>query len=101
MRAAGLVGAAMLFACSRGRPGETGRSRYSPARNNKPAEYVGSATCQTCHEDIFNAFQKNPHQVVETDKKRGFETKACEAATVRAASTPNRYPPRISDNPPS
>ncbi len=32
-----------------------------------------------CHEDIFNAFQKNPHQVVETDKKRGFETKACES----------------------
>ena len=47
--------------------------------DNKPAEYVGSTTCQGCHEDIFNAFQKNPHQVVETDKKRGFETKACES----------------------
>jgi DmsE family decaheme c-type cytochrome len=32
-----------------------------------------------CHEDIFNAFQKNPHQLVETDKKRGFDTKACES----------------------
>ncbi len=47
--------------------------------DNKPAEFVGSTTCQGCHEDIFNAFQKNPHQVVETDKKRGFETKACES----------------------
>jgi len=46
---------------------------------NKPAEFVGSSTCQGCHEDIFNAFQKNPHQVVETDKKRGYETKACES----------------------
>lgn len=46
---------------------------------NKPAEYVGSTTCQGCHEDIFNAFQKNPHQVVETDKKRGFENNACES----------------------
>jgi DmsE family decaheme c-type cytochrome len=45
----------------------------------KPAEFVGSSTCQGCHEDIFNAFQKNPHQLVETDKKRGFETKACES----------------------
>src|SRR4051794_1439224 len=51
----------------------------SPPADNKPAEYVGSATCQGCHEDIFNGFQKNPHQTVETDKKRGWETKACEA----------------------
>ena len=74
----------------------------SPPPDNKPAEFVGSTTCQMCHEDIFNAFQKNPHQVVETDKKRGWDTKACEiAATGRAASTPNRYPPPISDNPPN
>ncbi|MGB7722514.1 MAG: hypothetical protein WBL65_21620, partial [Bryobacteraceae bacterium] len=32
----------------------------------QPAEYVGSQTCQMCHEDLFNAFQKNPHQQVET-----------------------------------
>jgi DmsE family decaheme c-type cytochrome len=32
-----------------------------------------------CHEDIFNAFQKSPHHLVETDKKRGWETKACES----------------------
>jgi DmsE family decaheme c-type cytochrome len=50
-----------------------------PPPDNKPAEFVGSATCQGCHEDIFNAFQKNPHQVVENDKKRGWETKACES----------------------
>ena len=47
--------------------------------DNKPAEFVTSATCQGCHEDIFNAFQKNPHQTVEKDKKRGFEEKACES----------------------
>lgn len=51
----------------------------APPADNKPAEYVGSTTCQSCHEDIFNAFQKNPHQSVETNKKRGFETKACES----------------------
>src|SRR5208283_6195234 len=50
-----------------------------PTEPAKPAEYVGSDTCQGCHEDIFNAFQKNPHHVVETDKKRGFDTKACES----------------------
>jgi len=46
---------------------------------DKPAEYVGSQTCQGCHEDIFNAFQKSPHQAVEKDKKRGFENNACES----------------------
>src|ERR1043166_5014491 len=50
-----------------------------PPHPAKPAETVGSTTCQGCHEDIYNAFQKNPHQVVETDKKRGFDTKACES----------------------
>src|SRR5664279_1704040 len=41
--------------------------------------YVGSQTCQTCHEDIFNAFQKSPHHVVDSDKKRGWVNKACES----------------------
>jgi len=50
-----------------------------PAETPKPPETVGSQTCQMCHEDIFNAFQKNPHQIVETDKKRGWDGKACES----------------------
>jgi DmsE family decaheme c-type cytochrome len=41
--------------------------------------YVGSETCQVCHEDIFRDFTKNPHQAVETDKKRGWEGRACES----------------------
>ena len=47
--------------------------------DNQPATYVGSTTCQGCHEDMFNAFQKNPHAVVNTDKKRGWENNACES----------------------
>lgn len=44
-----------------------------------PAKYVGSETCQMCHEDIFKAFQRNPHHAVEVDKKRGWTGKTCEA----------------------
>ena len=51
----------------------------APAADKKPAEYIGSEMCASCHEDISKAFAKNPHHVVETDKKRGFETKACES----------------------
>ena len=78
VRAAGLVGAAMLLASSGGAQ-EKPSAPATPPPDNKPAEYVGSTTCQGCHEDIFNAFQKNPHQVVETDKRRGWDTKACES----------------------
>lgn len=44
-----------------------------------PSPYAGSAVCQTCHEDIFNAFMKSPHARVETDKRRGFVERACES----------------------
>jgi DmsE family decaheme c-type cytochrome len=41
--------------------------------------FAGSATCQVCHEDIFKAFTKTPHSSVETDIKRGWQGRACEA----------------------
>jgi DmsE family decaheme c-type cytochrome len=43
------------------------------------ATTVGSDTCQVCHEEVSKAFQKNPHAAVETDAKRGWQGKACEA----------------------
>ena len=46
---------------------------------NKPAGYAGSDTCQPCHDDVFKAFQRNPHHAVETDHKRGWEGMACES----------------------
>ncbi len=48
----------------------------------KPPEkqgYAGSETCQVCHEDIAAAFRKSPHGVVETQKRRGWEGRACES----------------------
>jgi DmsE family decaheme c-type cytochrome len=53
-----------------------GDPKSSPAA---PTGYVGSEICGTCHEDLANAFVKNPHHAVETDKKRGWEGKACES----------------------
>src|SRR5262249_21348446 len=41
--------------------------------------YAGSETCQVCHEDIAKAFGVTPHAAVNTDKKRGWEGKACES----------------------
>ncbi len=43
-------------------------------------DYAGTEMCQGCHEDIAKAFLKsNPHAVLETNKRRGWETKSCEA----------------------
>ena len=44
-----------------------------------PPGYAGSEVCQACHEDIYNVFQKSPHHAVETEKRRGFEGRSCEA----------------------
>jgi len=61
-----------------GAPAQPAAAAETKPADTKPT-FVGSTTCQGCHEDIFNAFQKNPHQVVETDKKRGFENNSCES----------------------
>src|ERR1035441_8223353 len=50
-----------------------------PATAPAPSGYVGSDTCQPCHEDIYNAFQKSSHKLVDTQKRRGWEGKACES----------------------
>src|SRR5450759_1642392 len=38
------------------------------ASSSKPAEYVGSETCQACHEDIFKSFLRNRHHTVEVSQ---------------------------------
>ncbi len=44
-----------------------------------PAGYVGSETCQACHQEIYDAFQKTPHEAIETSKKHDFQGIACES----------------------
>jgi DmsE family decaheme c-type cytochrome len=74
-----VLAAALTATLAWGAQEKPGAPAQPPPQAAKAAEFVGSTTCQGCHEDIFNAFQKNPHQVVETDKKRGFENNACES----------------------
>jgi DmsE family decaheme c-type cytochrome len=50
----------------------------APAAPEKPA-FSGSETCQACHEDIYNAFVKSPHHIVEITPKRGYKGRGCEA----------------------
>jgi DmsE family decaheme c-type cytochrome len=41
--------------------------------------YAGSETCKLCHEDIYDGFANSPHHAVDTDSKRGWQGRACEA----------------------
>lgn len=43
------------------------------------ATYVGSETCKTCHEEIYNNLQKTPHFAIETGARRGWAQKSCES----------------------
>ncbi len=71
--------ASALFAFFAGSAQAQPASPAQAGANDQPATYVGSETCQACHEDVFNAFQKNPHHLVETSAKYKFDTKACES----------------------
>jgi DmsE family decaheme c-type cytochrome len=66
-----LLGAALLLAAL--------RATAQTAPPALPPGYAGSEICQACHEGIATAFQKSPHHAVETEKRRGFEGRACES----------------------
>ncbi len=48
----------------------------------KPAakkDFVGSETCAGCHDEISTGFKTNRHVSLETNKRRGWDGKACES----------------------
>lgn len=48
-------------------------------KQTSPTDYAGSEACASCHEDLYQKFQKNPHQLLETHPKKGWQKKSCEA----------------------
>jgi DmsE family decaheme c-type cytochrome len=56
-----------------------GRAAGQNYTGKMPAGYVGTDLCGSCHEDLVKAFNENPHYQVETDKKRGWQGRVCEA----------------------
>jgi len=43
------------------------------------AEYMGTEACGICHEALVKDFKRTRHQALETEKKRGWDGKSCEA----------------------
>jgi DmsE family decaheme c-type cytochrome len=75
---AGIVLLASGLTISAQEPAKPPEPAKSPDAAKSP-DYVGSDTCKTCHEEIYNNFQKTPHFAVETGARKGWEQKACES----------------------
>ena len=60
---------------------ESGQSASAPAvaaPASGASQYVGSETCKTCHEDLYNAWEKTPHWKTMLDTKGGPSHQGCE-----------------------
>ena len=78
---------------SRKAPAETPAAAVPENEPKKPAEYVGTAVCMGCHEEIYNNFiKRNPHRLLETDKKRKWDKKPASPVMVRVAITQRVLP---------
>jgi hypothetical protein len=42
------------------------------------SNYVGAETCKTCHEEIYNSWEKTPHWKTTLDTKGGPSKQGCE-----------------------
>jgi DmsE family decaheme c-type cytochrome len=50
-----------------------------PAMGQPSPPYAGTDACKVCHEDTVKAFAKSAHHLVDTDKKLGWDGRACES----------------------
>ena len=42
------------------------------------SDYVGAETCKTCHEDLYNSWEKSPHWKTTLNSKGGPSHQGCE-----------------------
>ena len=61
-----------------------GRSTQTPgasavsANSSDASKYVGAETCKTCHEEIYNSWEKTPHWKTTLNKEGGPSKQGCE-----------------------
>jgi hypothetical protein len=48
------------------------------ALSPQASEYVGAETCKTCHEEIYNAWEKTPHWKTTLNTEGGPSKQGCE-----------------------
>lgn len=60
-------------------PAKSEPARAEAAKAPPPATYVGAETCGMCHEDIYKAYLKSPHDVVNEGDIHHLKGDGCEA----------------------
>jgi DmsE family decaheme c-type cytochrome len=48
------------------------------SKDANQAQYVGAETCKTCHEDVYDGWEKTPHWKTTLDTKGGPSHQGCE-----------------------
>jgi predicted CXXCH cytochrome family protein len=48
------------------------------ALSSEGSQYLGAETCKTCHEEIYNAWEKTPHWKTTLNKEGGPSKQGCE-----------------------
>jgi DmsE family decaheme c-type cytochrome len=51
----------------------------APATGAQASGYVGSKICESCHEDIYNSWEKTPHWKTTLNTREGPSHQGCEA----------------------
>lgn len=74
----GLVGAYSLSFSKSAKP-DKGKTPQATSANYKAEDYVGAETCKTCHEEIYNNFQKTGHFKLTRYGNWTADNKGCEA----------------------
>src|ERR1700723_2648532 len=62
-------------------PAKSVQSSNAPAAgapSPETSKYVGAETCKTCHEEIYNSWEKTPHWKTTLDTKGGPSHQGCE-----------------------
>ena len=91
-RASHAVSLAVLFLCvsaslarghqiaDKGGKSESGQSAATAASapSSEVSKYVGAETCKTCHEEIYNSWEKTPHWKTTLNTKGGPSKQGCE-----------------------
>jgi DmsE family decaheme c-type cytochrome len=74
----GLVGAYSLSFSKSAKP-DKAKAPQATSANYKAEDYVGAETCKTCHEEIYNNFQKTGHFKLTRYGNWTADNKGCEA----------------------
>src|ERR1019366_42648 len=53
-------------------------SASAASASSTASQYVGAETCKTCHEDVYNAWEKTPHWKTTLNKEGGPSHQGCE-----------------------